>query len=106
VRERLAGALIGVVFGVTLCWSGMSNPDVIRQALLFEKAYLFLFFAAAVLVAAVGIRLVRRFQGRARPGRPVGRVHPRRGGDRRVRLSAPRRGGDRAGRRRGHSGVT
>lgn len=65
MRERVAGALIGVVFGITLCWSGMSNPDVIRQALLFEKAYLFLFFASAVLVAAVGIRLVRRFQGRA-----------------------------------------
>ena len=32
---RAAGALIGVVFGFTLAWSGMSDPAVIREALLF-----------------------------------------------------------------------
>jgi uncharacterized membrane protein YedE/YeeE len=56
---RLAGLLVGVVFGVVLCWSGMSDPDVIRGALLFEQSYLYLFFAAAVLVATVGVRLIR-----------------------------------------------
>ena len=56
---RLAGLLVGVVFGVVLCWSGMSDPDVIRGALLFEQSYLFLFFASAVLVATVGTRLIR-----------------------------------------------
>ena len=56
---RLAGLLVGIVFGVVLCWSGMSDPDVIRGALLFEESYLFLFFASAVLVATVGVRLLR-----------------------------------------------
>ena len=56
---RLAGLLVGLVFGVTLSWTGMSDPDVIRGALLFEESYLFLFFASAVLVATVGIRLLR-----------------------------------------------
>jgi uncharacterized protein len=56
---RLAGLLVGLVFGVVLCWSGMSDPDVIRGALLFEESYLFLFFASAVLVATVGVRLLR-----------------------------------------------
>ncbi len=56
---RLAGLLVGIVFGVTLSWTGMSDPDVIRGALLFQEAYLFLFFASAVLVATVGIRLLR-----------------------------------------------
>jgi uncharacterized protein len=56
---RLAGLLIGLVFGVVLSWSGMSDPDVIRGALLFEESYLFLFFASAVLVASVGVRLLR-----------------------------------------------
>jgi uncharacterized membrane protein YedE/YeeE len=65
MRARVAGALIGVVFGFTLCWSGMSNPDVIRQALLFERAYLFLFFASAVLVAAIGVRVLRSVRARA-----------------------------------------
>ena len=56
---RLAGLLVGLVFGVALSWTGMSDPDVIRGALLFEESYLFLFFASAVLVATVGVRLLR-----------------------------------------------
>jgi uncharacterized membrane protein YedE/YeeE len=60
MRPRIAGVLIGVVFGVTLCWSGMADPAVIRQALLFESAYLYLMFASGVLVAAGGLALLRR----------------------------------------------
>jgi uncharacterized membrane protein YedE/YeeE len=56
---RLAGLLVGVAFGVTLSWTGMSDPDVIRGALLFKESYLFLFFASAVLTATVGVRLLR-----------------------------------------------
>jgi uncharacterized protein len=65
VKTRLSAAAIGVVFGLTLCWSGMSDPDVIRAALLLEQSYLFLFFASAVLVAAVGTELLRRRTRRA-----------------------------------------
>ena len=65
MAARIAGGVIGVVFGFTLCFSGMSNPAVIRQALLFERAYLFLMFASAVLVAVGGLRVLRRFQSRA-----------------------------------------
>jgi len=59
MARAAAGAIVGAVFGVTLCWSGMVSPEVIRSALLFEEAYLFLFFGAAVLTATVGLRLVR-----------------------------------------------
>jgi uncharacterized membrane protein YedE/YeeE len=73
MRTRVAGLLIGIVFGVVLCWSGMSDPAVIRGALLLEQSYLFKFFAAAVATAAVGTALVRRYQGRALlTGDPVG----------------------------------
>jgi hypothetical protein len=65
MRSKSAGLAIGVVFGVTLSWCGMSSPVVIRQALLFERSYLFLFFASAVLVAMVGCALVRQLQRRA-----------------------------------------
>jgi uncharacterized protein len=65
MRPRVAGAAIGIVFGITLCWSGMSSPNVIREALLFERSYLFLFFGAAVLTAAVGLQVLRRVQTRA-----------------------------------------
>jgi uncharacterized membrane protein YedE/YeeE len=62
---RAAGLGVGVVFGVTLSWSGLASPEVIRQALLFERSYLFLVFASAVLVAAAGLALLRRSDMRA-----------------------------------------
>src|ERR687897_560309 len=60
MRGRLLGRLIGLVFGIVLCWSGMISPVVIREALLFEDSYLFLFFAAAVATAALGQLAIRR----------------------------------------------
>ncbi len=63
--RRLAGFAIGAAFGVTLSWSGMTSPEVIRRALLFQQAYLFLFFASAVLVATVGLRALRQLRARA-----------------------------------------
>jgi hypothetical protein len=83
MRSRLVGLGIGLVFGVVLSWSGMSSPVVIRQALLFQSAYLFLFFASAVLVASVGLFLLRRRRTRALlteqliswPRESVGRGH-------------------------------
>ena len=64
-RTSIAGGLIGVVFGLTLCWSGMADPDVIRGALLFEDSYLFLMFAAAVGTATAGLHILRRVRSRA-----------------------------------------
>jgi len=60
MRPRLAGLGVGIVFGVVLSWSGMTAPDVIRSALLFEDSYLFLFFASAVATASIGLLLLRR----------------------------------------------
>jgi uncharacterized membrane protein YedE/YeeE len=72
-RSQAAGAGIGIVFGLVLCWSGMASPVVIRQALLLEKSYLFLFFASAVFTSFVGLRLLKRFQRRAViTGDPIG----------------------------------
>lgn len=65
MKPRISAAAIGAVFGLTLCWSGMSDPDVIRGALLLQQSYLFLFFASAVLVATVGTALLRRASLRA-----------------------------------------
>ena len=65
MSSRVAGLGVGLVFGVGLSWSGLTSPDVIRQALLFESSYLFLLFASAVLVAAVGLALLRRSEMRA-----------------------------------------
>ena len=65
MTARSAGLAVGLVFGVTLSWSGLSSPDVIRDALLFKDSYLYFLFASAVLVAAVGLALLRRAERRA-----------------------------------------
>ena len=57
---RVAGALIGVVFGVVLSWSGMTSPEIIREGLLFGDPYLFLFFAGAMFTAFGGLYILRR----------------------------------------------
>lgn len=76
MKARAAGLAIGLVFGVVLAWSGMTSPVIIRRALLFQSAYLFLFFASAVFVATIGVRLLRRRRVRALfTGRPVGWVN-------------------------------
>ena len=59
MRARVAGGLIGMVFGVTLSWTGLTSPDVLREGLLFQNSYLYLFFGSAVLTSFVGLRLVR-----------------------------------------------
>ena len=63
--RRLAGLLVGVVFGVTLSWTGMSSPEVLREALLLDNAYLYLFFASAVATSTLGLWLLRRARARA-----------------------------------------
>jgi hypothetical protein len=65
MRRLVAGGLIGVVFGVTLSWSGMSSPEVIRDALLFQSSYLYFFFASAVATGSLGLWLLKRRERRA-----------------------------------------
>ena len=65
MTARLAGAAIGAVFGLMIVWSGMTDPAVIRQALLFQQSYLFLFMFSAMATATVGQYLVRRLSRRA-----------------------------------------
>ena len=78
MRTRGAGLLIGLVFGLMLSWSGMTAPDVIRGALLFEHGYLFLFMASSMLVATAGSWAVRRAGARALfTGQPVSWVRER-----------------------------
>src|SRR3954465_14708525 len=43
----------------------MISPNVIREALLFENSYLFLFFGSAVLTGAVGLQILKRVRRRA-----------------------------------------
>jgi uncharacterized protein len=70
--RRLAALVVGFVFGLTLSWSGMTDPDVLRDGLLFRDSYLFLFFLSALATAFVGLRVLKVLQARALlTGEPV-----------------------------------
>jgi uncharacterized protein len=70
--RRLAALVVGFVFGLTLSWSGMTDPDVLRDGLLFRDSYLFLFFLSALLTAFLGLRVLKVLQARALlTGEPV-----------------------------------
>jgi len=70
--RRLAAFGVGAVFGLILSWSGMTDPDVLRDGLLFKDAYLMLFFASALATAFVGLRVLKLLQARAvLTGEPV-----------------------------------
>jgi len=64
VSTRIAGACIGVVFGVTLSWSGMSDPRrdpgcaAVRLVPVLDVRL-------RGIAAATGLRLLRRTQRRA-----------------------------------------
>ena len=65
------GLAVGLVFGLVLCWSGLSSPDVVRDALLLKDSYLYLMFASAVLTAALGFQVLKRLRGASwTPERP------------------------------------
>ena len=72
---------MGAVFGVTLSWTGLSSPEVLREGLLLDNAYLYLFFASALAISTLGLALLRRARVRAvLTGEPVAwtREAPRR----------------------------
>jgi uncharacterized membrane protein YedE/YeeE len=70
--KRSAALVVGFVFGLTLAWSGMTNPDVLRDGLLFRDSYLVLFFISALATAFVGLRVLKVLQARALlTGEPV-----------------------------------
>ncbi len=58
---RAVSATIGVVFGFTLAWAGLAEPDVIRRAMLLDSPYLYEIFAVAVPVAFLGTRALLHF---------------------------------------------
>ena len=70
--RRGAAFAVGAIFGLTLSWSGMTDPDVLRDGLLFRDPYLMLFFASALATTFVGMRVLKARRPRAvLTGEPV-----------------------------------
>jgi uncharacterized membrane protein YedE/YeeE len=65
MRSNLAGLGIGVGFGAIVGWAQLADPDVIRDMLLLRELHVFLLMGSSVLVAAIGVRLLRAKSARA-----------------------------------------
>ena len=70
--KRFAALAVGFVFGRVLSWSGMTDPEVLRDGLLLKVFYLFGFFLSALATAFIGLRVLKVLQARALlTGEPV-----------------------------------
>lgn len=59
MTPKLVGLFIGAGFGFVISWAGVTNPAVIRDMLLLREAHVFLLMGSAIVVAAIGVRLLR-----------------------------------------------
>lgn len=65
MRVNATGLVAGIIFGFVLSWARVTDPTVIRDMLLLREPHVFLIMGSAVVVAALGIRLVRATGARA-----------------------------------------
>ncbi len=65
MKSNLAGLAVGVVFGVVAAWAHLADPDVIRDMLLLREPHVLLLMGSAVVVAGIGVRLLRAKSARA-----------------------------------------
>ena len=59
MNVKVTGLFAGVGFGFLLSWARLSDPTVIRNMLRLREADVFLIMGSAIVVAAVGLRLLR-----------------------------------------------
>jgi uncharacterized membrane protein YedE/YeeE len=73
MTPKLVGLVIGIGFGFVVAWARVTDPQVIRQMLLLHEPDVFLLMGSAVMVAGLGVRLLRGFKVRALvTGEPIG----------------------------------
>ena len=75
MKAKLVGLFAGGAFGFVLAWSRVTDPETIRRMLLLKEPDVFLLMGAAVVVAGLGVRLLRTMQVHALVnGEPIGWV--------------------------------
>ncbi len=65
MRTALIGLPFGVAFGALLSWAGLSDPGVVEDMLVLRSFDVFMLMGSAMVVAAIGTRLLRRAGGRS-----------------------------------------
>jgi uncharacterized membrane protein YedE/YeeE len=65
MTAKLVGLLVGAGFGFVIAWARVTDPEVIRRMLLLAEPDVFLLMGSAVVVAGLGVRLLRFLKLRA-----------------------------------------
>ncbi|MCS6846181.1 MAG: YeeE/YedE thiosulfate transporter family protein [Anaerolineae bacterium] len=69
--QRLFVLLIGVMFGIVLTKSEVISWFRIQKMFRFEEAHMYLIIASAVLVGAISVFLIKRFNLKTIQGEPI-----------------------------------
>lgn len=59
MSAKLYGLVGGIGIGFVFAWAGLSDPAVIRDMLLLRDPHVFLLMGSTMVVAALGVRLLR-----------------------------------------------
>ena len=59
MTTKLIALGCGVIFGFVLAWSHVTDPAVIRRMLLLGEPDVFLLMGSAIVIAGLGVRLLR-----------------------------------------------
>jgi uncharacterized membrane protein YedE/YeeE len=65
MKTKFTALVFGTGFGFVIAWARITDPMVIRRMLRLQEADVFLLMGAAIVVAAIGVRLLRAFGARA-----------------------------------------
>ena len=74
-RESLVGQLyillVGTFFGIVLVKSEVASWFRIQKMFLFEEAHMYLIIASAIVVGAIGIYIIKKFQLKTVEGQAI-----------------------------------
>lgn len=65
MKNNLVGLLLGSAAGFVISWAHLSDPKAITDMLLLREPDIFLLMGSAIVVAAIGLRILRAVGARA-----------------------------------------
>lgn len=71
MKNKILTLLVGIYFGIVLVKSQVVSWFRINEMFLFEDAYMYLVITSAIVVGAVSLLLIRRFEARTVEGQEI-----------------------------------
>jgi uncharacterized membrane protein YedE/YeeE len=68
MNAKIYGLIGGLGIGFVFAWAGLSDPEVIRNMLLLRDPHVFLLMGSTIVIAGIGVRLLRNAGARSWAG--------------------------------------